>query len=210
MAVPMGYNRVYARIDGPLTASSYWDAIKHGRSFATSGPMLTMTVDGELMGSTIRRAQQDAEPLHVEARLRAIEPVDAVQLVHDGKVVAETRLEERPSGLDENFNWNVDVNRSGWVAVRALFRAPDGRLRQAHVSPVYIEVDGKPIADRDDAEYMISWIDRLIEAANGSGRFPTAPDQREVLGIYQRARDVYRKVATTAAEVWKDGVFDVD
>jgi len=34
-AMPTGFNRAYAKIDGPLTAEKMWTAIKSGRSFAT-------------------------------------------------------------------------------------------------------------------------------------------------------------------------------
>ena len=90
--------------------------------------------------------------------------------------------------------------RSGWIAARAIFAAPDGRLRQAHTSPVYIRVDGKPTASRKDAEYMIRWIDHLAEVAGTSGRYRTDDQRSKVLAAFQEARGVYDVIARRAVE----------
>jgi hypothetical protein len=36
-----------------------------------------------------------------------------------------------------------------------------GRRQQAHSSPVYVEVAGRPAGSKADAEYFLAWIDRL-------------------------------------------------
>ena len=206
MAVPMGYNRVYAHIDGPLTGARYWAAVKAGRSFATSGPMLNLTVNGQPPGETIHRAAGDASPVTVGARVRAIEPIEALQLVHDGRIVNQldlTEFEPRPV-IDRKVNWQVTPRRSGWLAARALLRAPDGRLRQAHTSPIYLIIDRKPIARKADARYMIQWIDRLSQIAMLPGRFPTDMDRQQVQHDYDQARMVYEKVASNAEQIWGD------
>jgi hypothetical protein len=53
MPLPTGYNRVYARVTGAFDSGSYWAAIKAGRSFATSGPILTLSVGKYTLGDTI-------------------------------------------------------------------------------------------------------------------------------------------------------------
>jgi hypothetical protein len=209
MAVPMGYNRVYAKVEGTFTAEKYWAAVKRGNSFATSGPMLTMTVNDQPMGATIRLSSSDNSPLDVKIRLRSSDQVDAVQLVNDGRVVAERMLDPN-SGDDLNLNWPLALSRSGWVAARALFHAPDGRLRQAHTSPIFVEVDSQPIAYRDDAEYMIEWIDRLIKVAEQPNRFPSSADQQSTVSVYRSAQKVYRDIAVTADQVWGDSSSTVD
>ncbi|MFD9945424.1 CehA/McbA family metallohydrolase, partial [Nonomuraea sp. NPDC059022] len=54
---PPGWGRVYARVDGALTAESFAAAVRARRTFATTGPWLELSVDGHGPGATI-----DAEP----------------------------------------------------------------------------------------------------------------------------------------------------
>lgn len=65
MPVPAGHHRVYATIDGPFTADKMWAAIKAGRSFATTGPMVTLTANGEGIGATSRGERNSAKIVHV-------------------------------------------------------------------------------------------------------------------------------------------------
>ncbi|MFC7584915.1 CehA/McbA family metallohydrolase [Nonomuraea antimicrobica] len=51
---PPGWERVYARVDGPLSVSSFAEAVRRGRTFATTGPWLELDVDGHGPGDTIR------------------------------------------------------------------------------------------------------------------------------------------------------------
>lgn len=50
---PPGWGRVYARVDGALTAESFAAAVRACRTFATTGPWLELSVDGHGPGATI-------------------------------------------------------------------------------------------------------------------------------------------------------------
>src|SRR5262245_56617889 len=43
--VPLGFGRVYVRLDGPLEARAWLRRLNAGRSFVTIGPMLLVTLD---------------------------------------------------------------------------------------------------------------------------------------------------------------------
>ena len=204
MPLPMGYNRVYVHIEGDLTPEKFWASLKSGNSFATSGPMLTMSVDGEPLGATIRRSAGDASLLSVKVRVRSIDRLESIDLVADGRVIRQAYLRDsdvapiandRHPVSEEILHWDVVAPRSGWMAARALFRAPDGWLRQAHTSPVYIAVEGSPASHRADALYMIRWIDRLLEISSRPGRFSSEADRQQVQAVYRRAKSVYEKLA---------------
>ena len=53
MPVSLGYNRTYTKLDGTITEANYLKAIRDGRTFATSGPMLILTANGMDCGSEI-------------------------------------------------------------------------------------------------------------------------------------------------------------
>ena len=206
MPAPLGYCRTYAKLQGPLTEANYLKAIRAGRTFATSGPMLTLTAAGKDVGTEIRHSTERSGSLLVKAVLRSIQPIGRLELICNGRIIKTADLRDRlpASMLTESVAKEFVPTRSGWVAARAIFTAPDGCLRQAHTSPVYITVDGKPTASKRDAEFMIRWIDRLAEVARQPDRYETAEQRSQVLTVFQEARKVYENIASTAARLWDD------
>lgn len=204
MAVPAGFNRVYAQVQGALTVDKFWAAVKRGRSFATSGPILTLSLDDAVPGDTLEF--ESGARFRVAARLRSIYPIDTLELIYNGQVAHRLSLKGRTPipVLDLTPSWSITPRRSGWVAARALYRAPDGRLRQAHTSPIYLAVDGKPIAFKNDAEYMIRWVDKLLGIAAQPERYRSDADRDQTLEVYNRARQFYQGIAETASKVWGD------
>lgn len=202
MPVPTGFHRVYARVEGPVSVEAIWDSIRSGRSFATTGPMLFLQADGHDVGSQLQidsAGQQDHVAL--ELTVQSIETLESLELIHDGLVIASLDLRERSSEptLTAKLEHPLSVRRSGWVAGRALFRAQDGLLRQAHTSPIYLAVDGKPTASADDARYMIRWIDQLRQIAQTStDHFPDEVARQGVLTTYAEADAMYHRILAEA------------
>ena len=206
MPVPLGYSRTYAKLDGPLTEANYLKAIRAGRTFATSGPILILTADGLDCGSEIRYSSTGSKPIQIEARLRSIQPIDSLELIADAKVIKKNDLKGRvPSpALEESLLLAYRPQRSGWIAARAIFKSPDGRLRQAHTSPIYITVDDKPTALKADAEVMMRWIDRLLEVSEKPGRYSSDTQRMETQAIFKQARQKYEAIAQTAQQTWSN------
>lgn len=206
MSVPLGYNRTYAKVSGWFTASKYWAAVKAGKTFATSGPMIDMTLDRKGVGETIKIRSRDNRRLTLQMHLRSAQQLASLELVHNGGVIYGEPLSAKKADPTFEVKKAVAVvpTRSGWYCARAIFRAPDGRLRQAHTSPIYVIVDGKPIAAKADAEYNVRWIDKLIEVAKHPDRFASDEDRDQVLAIYGTARDYYLEIAQLATRHWGD------
>ena len=206
MSVPLGYNRTYAKLDGPLTEANYLKAIRSGRTFATSGPMLILTANGLGCGSDIQYSTRSNEPIQVKAEVRSVQPLNSLELLYNGKVINKINLKKlSPSPtFKETLIAKLKPQRSGWFAARATFVGPDDHMRQAHTSPVYIAVDGKPTASKVDAEYMIRWIDRLLQVANKPGRYSSDAERAEVKAFFQEARQEYESIARKAIEFWED------
>lgn len=205
MPVPAGYSRTYAKIEGALTPEKFWAAVKAGKTFATSGPMLTFEINRQGMGATLRRSPEDHSALDISARLQARDPVDTIQLLENGQVVAEEKaLPAGTATTDRAIHWKIVPRRSSWYAVRALYKAPDGRIRLAHTSPIYLLVADKPIAVKASADYLLGWIGHLEELAKAPGRFQNDAERDETLALYARARAVYERAAKSAALDWGD------
>ena len=206
MPVPLGYNRTYAKLDGPLTEANYLKAVRASRTSATSGPILILTADGLDSGAEIHYRTARSRPVLIKAELRSIQPVDSLELIANGKVIKKINLRDRlPLPLlKETTAMEFRPRRSGWVAARAIFNSNDGHLRQAHTSPVYITVDGKLTASKRDAEHMILWIDRLLDISKKPGRYQSGSERTEVQVIFQKARQIYEKIARRAVELWAE------
>ncbi len=51
---PVGLNRVYAKVPaGPLNIGVWLDSVKHGRTFATNGPLLGFSLGGKQLGDEL-------------------------------------------------------------------------------------------------------------------------------------------------------------
>jgi hypothetical protein len=164
MPSPAGYDRVYAKIDGPFTVEKWYQAIRDGRSFVTNGPMLFVSYKNGEIG------------VKAEAR----EPIDRIELVANGKIVDTT------SGPNARFH--IDSQKFSWCAVRCFLKTPDN-VRMAHSAPIYLT--GKWDA-REDAAYFVSWQDQLILQTNADPkRFENNEQRDAVLAIYGQAREIF-------------------
>jgi hypothetical protein len=204
MPVPTGYSRTYARLKGPLSEKTFLEATRLGKTFATTGPMLFLTASGHEVGDTIEWSQGSA-PVKVRVELQSAGPIESLDLIHNGVVLASTS--RFAAGADPVITGVLESElgprRSGWIAARAMFRCADRSLHQAHTSPIYLRVDGKPIAFRKDAEVMLRWIDRILEVSAQPGRYRSEPDRQEAGKLLGEARRVYEGIAQTARS-WPD------
>jgi hypothetical protein len=89
------------------------------------------------------------------------------------------------------FTRKVPVERSGWIALRAL--GPRHRLilndtmAFGHTSPVYVSVSGRPVREAADIRFYREWVERLIGRAETTGRFATPERRAEVVSLFRQA-----------------------
>jgi hypothetical protein len=200
MSVPLGYNRTYVRVAGPLTEANVLEAVRAGRTFATSGPMLLLTVDGRSVGETIALDSHGDRTLAVRAEVRSIQPIDKIEIVQNGDVIKSVDLSGRAVDgvLREVATCEISPKRSGWVAARAIFPGPGAVPRQAHTSPVYVIVDHKPIVFKRDVEQMIRWIDGLLAVSNRPDRYASDEQRAAAQVMFRAAREKYEAILAAA------------
>jgi hypothetical protein len=135
----IGEVRTFAYIGSRFTPEAWYDAVKHGRTFVTNGPMLDFTVDGQRAGDEVHLAKPGKVRIHARAwAAESIGEVKSVEVIADGRVI-------RTAAGDADFT--LDADRSQWLAVRAT--SVNGAF--AHTSPVYVIVGGAPVRDTDAA-----------------------------------------------------------
>jgi TolB protein len=192
---PVGMNRVYVHTGAPLSQRRLLDSLRAGRSFATNGPLLELSVNGAALGDEVRLPASGGE-LAARVRVRSNVPVDHLELVVNGEV-REVPLAGDHRSVDTTVR--VPIERSGWVLLRArtdraIYPVLD-LYPYATTSPVYVTVGSRPTRSKVDAEYFLAWIDRLRAAAEASRDWNTADERRAVLDTLAKARAEFERRA---------------
>ena len=172
---PVGYNRVYAKLDKPFSVEAWYDALRNGPSFVTNGPML-FTNTKNLPGNKMQ--------VSVEAHAR--EPLESVEIVANGQVIEQFL----PSLGKRSFQAEriVEGDRHTWLAVRCYVKSKS-TIRLAHSRPIPLPGIWNP---HDDALFFVRWIDDLIaQTRSDSERFRLQAERDTILGLYEQARRFY-------------------
>ncbi len=191
---PVGLNRVYVKSGGPLEHRRWLDSLKAGRSFATNGPLLGLTVNRKELGSEIELPAGGGE-VSVSVRLRSNVPVDHLELVLNGRVVQEVPLDAGRRSATAALRLPVD--RSGWLLLRARGdKAAYPTLDvfpYATTSPIYLTVGGRPARSPEDARYFTAWIDRMRRTVEAFSDWNTDAERQETLDMLAKARAEYER-----------------
>ncbi|MBA3895248.1 MAG: CehA/McbA family metallohydrolase [Gemmatimonadales bacterium] len=193
---PVGMNRVYVRSGAPLEHRRWLSALKAGRSFATNGPLIGMTVEGTGLGGELALPAGGRE-VAVSVRLRSNVPVDRLELVLNGRVIRQIPLDG--DGRSATALVRVSVDRSGWLLLqargnKAAYPTLD-IFPYATTSPIYLTVGGKPARSPEDARYFMAWIDRMRGAVEAHEDWNTDAERRETLEMLAKARAEYERRA---------------
>jgi hypothetical protein len=192
-ATPVGYDRVYVRLGGDAFGyDSFMRALKQGRSFSTNGPILELDVDGR-GGPGDRIDLRPGQEYRFRARARSRGPLDGLQLIVNGEVVAE---HNGADAVELTLEKTLRFDRSSWAAVRAFERAASSEFWRpaglvfAHTSPVYLLLGGKPVVVPESVQDLLQRIDRLVAHTQRQEGFRQESHREETLEVYRSARAV--------------------
>ncbi len=189
-----GGQRVYVHVPGRFDYQGWVDNYKAGHSFATNGPILRFAVDGKGPGDELRRAGPGSVSAEISAT--SMTPFETLELVANGKVVATARPDGDRKSARLRASYNLE--HSAWLAARA--RGPYHRYLTndtfvyAHTSPIYCLVGGEKIGNREDAEFFVQWIDKLIAMASTRGKYASEAQKEEVIALFRKGRAYYEAV----------------
>ncbi len=194
---PVGLNRVYARVPvrqlkSPLQIAPWLSALKQGKTFATNGPLLEFTLNGKEIGDTLQLPSGNHN-INLTAWLRSIVPIDHLELVCNGKLARQFKI--NPGGQSADIHDTISISQSGWCVLRATSDKPDYPILDmypyATTSPIYIEVAGSTPTRREEAAYFEAWIDRMSEALKSNHDWNNQAEKSGVLEKLAAARSVY-------------------
>jgi hypothetical protein len=192
-----GGDRVYVHLEGSLTYRDWIDGLKAGKSFVTSGPMLSFTVNGQEPGAVLKVGPKPI--VRVKATARSPFPLTKAELIHNGKVIATARLvaDGRAARLDRE----VTLERGGWLAFRATGPGTVHTAtpsQNAHTNPVHVEAGGTAFRSAAEARAFLKWIDDFEVLLRVRNRFPTVKLRNQALGQLEAARLVYGRIIREA------------
>ncbi len=192
MPSPVGLERVYVHLGKAFDYHEWFRALKAGRSFATNGPMLFLTVNGHEPGDTIHMAAGNPAHLVVDAAASSGGDINRLEIVWKGKVVKSVEASGNAPALNARFE--LDARESGWFAART-FENPPEAARFAQTSPVYVQVGQDRGIVPEDAKFFLDWIDREMQFYGKLAKFRSEADRQAMLDFYRRARAVYERLA---------------
>jgi Tol biopolymer transport system component len=190
---PVGLNRVYSRVPaGPLNIGAWLDSLKHGRTFATNGPLLGFSLGDRQPGDELHLPAGENK-VKFSVWLRSFVPLDHLQVICNGEVVRDLKLSG--DGETADVEDTIPISRSGWCLLRAWNDKPEhpvlDQYPYATTSPIYVTVAGSNPKRTDDAAYFIAWIDRLTEETKSNQDWNTVAEKNAMLEMLNSARKVY-------------------
>jgi hypothetical protein len=191
---PVGMNRVFAKLAGPLSHRGWLAALQAGRTFATNGPLLGFTLNDQGLGSELR-LPKGQHRLRANLTLRSYVPVERLELVGNGEVIRTIPLSSDRTVFTGSID--IEVSRSGWYLLRALGAGVEYPVLDffpyATTSPIYVTVGGEPIRSPADAEYFITWINRLEREAMSHKDWNNEQEKFQALEVIRQARAEFQK-----------------
>ncbi len=157
---PLGYNRVYARVDGEFSYDRWWEALRAGRSFVTNGPLLRVRVNDQWPGHVFTGAEGKAIELEVKASLTARDPIKSLEIIKNGWVERTVPFEEwKKTGT----LGKVRFQESGWLLVRTIVDNPK-TFRFASTAPYYVEIgEKKRRISKASVRFFVDWVEERIK-----------------------------------------------
>ena len=198
---PVGHQRVYVKLDGPLTYPGWMEGLRQGRSFVTNGPMVSLSVDGRGPGRTLTLS--NPKVLRIEARGRSLRPFERLEIVVNGKVAASVPAQDQGRRAELSLDYPAD--RSLWIAARCMGGSPEETSIWthplfAHANPVYIDYAGRDLADPESACYLLDFLKPLEKWAREEAYFENGTQKDQALATIRQGMDFYRRLCNRGSD----------
>jgi TolB protein len=197
----VGSVRTYVHTDDRgLDMDAWFEGLRAGHAFVSSGPLVEMAVDGHGPGEVVTLPEGGAT-VEITGRVRSVTELDRILVVCNGETMNEIPVmgDRREATLSVRHR----VRQSGWCHLRAegatADRFPmDVAYVQAFTNPVWIQVGDQPIRNAAAADYALRWIDTLQALAEAWPGWRADTERAHVFAQFDEARAVYRRLASEA------------
>lgn len=168
-----GQERFYTQVDGSLSYDKWLESVRSGRTFVTTGPLLTFRINGKDIGEEITLDGPadviiEAEVIYDSER----DSVYALELIENGNLAySYPQLDD--SGRIK-FKIHRRIEETSWLAVRTLhskFQPAQAswaaHRTEAHTAPIYVNLKNSlPLASHPRTKEIIKpWLAVLDKLA---------------------------------------------
>jgi hypothetical protein len=180
--VPLGAPRTYALLEPgqQLTYRNWIEAVRGGRTFATRGPLLTLTANGAGPGAVVRGSAE----IRVRATARSGTPFARLRVAAGETVISEVA----PTGSPFSAAVETTFSADGPTVVFAWCDEQEQGFSQcAWTTPIRIEVTGSAKSLSPGANALgeeLRWRLALVE---NEGRFSTDAQRQRLRQVFEDA-----------------------
>ena len=200
----VGQVRTYALLGPRLTWNGWIEAIRKGHSFVTNGPLVQLFINDQIPGEEVK-LQRPGGRVRVSGSVQSIVPLERAELVINGRRIQLAdlgRFWDPASGTRFEFTQELPIEESSWITLQAYGSKPthpiDDAFPLATTNPVWVTVGDRPVRSVISADYFIRWIDKLIGMAQTHPGWRSQREKDHVLGQFQAAQMVYRRLKEEA------------
>jgi hypothetical protein len=188
----VGSVRTYAYLGEDFSITAWKQALRDGKTFFTTGPLLDLKIDGQLPGEKIQ-LPAGGGTVAVQASVQSIAALEKVVLYHNGEVVRQLAISD--GRRSASFEGQIAVESSGWFSLYAEGAASeflDATYAQAGTNAIRVYVGDQKIRNAASAEYFVRWIDKLRTLAEAWPWWRSQAEKDHVYSQFQQAQDIYR------------------
>jgi hypothetical protein len=194
---PLGVVRTYAQVlPGENPSYRSWiEAVRAGRVFITTGPLLHFTVNDQQPGSLLKLTS-DSSTVHFRAKARSTHSFEKLEVILNGLVIASAKGTGSP--CEAILEGSCAAPEGGWLATRCCGdRHPPlpGHARHgAHSGPVYLRIDGQSFKPEKAAIDLLNQsLEESMAVLHKRCRFDTDQQRERLAGIFLAAKEELRK-----------------
>lgn len=187
----VGSVRTYAYLGSNVSGPAFVDALKVGKTFFTSGPLLDLKINGKIPGEEIKLPASGGT-ISLTANVMSVTPLTKAVIYNNGKILKEIPLSA--DKLSATLTEKIPVTGSGWFTIYTE-GAPtpflDTTYPQASTNAIRVYVGDQKIRNKESAEYFIKWIDKLHDMADVWAMWRSQKEKDHVYVQFKEARAIY-------------------
>lgn len=192
----LGGSRTYAKLPQgrEFTYDNWCQGVRAGNTFASTGAMIDLRVEGAEMGDEISLPGNGGS-VEVEVTARSVWPLTGIELIVNGVSYEREIVDEGENSL--TMSVKMKTEKSCWIAARCWGPyATDAGPVMAHSSPVYVDVGKRCAFEETDGEYLMTHMEGGITWAEKIGVFKDEAVRARLIGLFQEARsEIGRRAA---------------
>lgn len=184
----------YLPTDEPLTYRAWIEAVRAGRTFATNGPIVQFTVNGQPPGARLEIATK--ETVLVQAVVQGLQAPNYVEVTFNGETIAQSSCQRDGEIQKARIESEFCCPGPGWFCARCIpfdpandHGADPSATGVSHTSPIFVTVPGAPAhTDRAAIQSLLHRIDEHVTRMHRFARFETDQQRQRMANVYLQAK----------------------